>query len=90
MITIQAQSNVPTDFGMFTVSAFSENENDWNPHLVWVAEKTDFNEIVNVRFHSECITWVVFHYKKCECGQQLDAAMKFMSEHGGMIIYLRH
>lgn len=27
MITIQAQSNVPTDFGMFTVSAFSENEN---------------------------------------------------------------
>lgn len=55
MITIQAQSNVPTDFGMFTVFAFSENENDWNPHLVWVAEKTDFNEIVNVRFHSECI-----------------------------------
>ena len=90
MITIQAQSNVPTDFGMFTVFAFSENENDWNPHLVWVAEKTDFNEIVNVRFHSECITWVVFHSKKCECGQQLDAAMKFMSEHGGMIIYLRH
>ena len=90
MITIQAQSNVPTDYGMFTVSAFPENENDWNPHLVWVAEKTDFNEIVNVRFHSECFTWVVFHSKKCECGQQLDAAMKFMSEHGGMIIYLRH
>ncbi len=89
MITIQAQSNVPTDFGMFTVFAFSENENDWNPHLVWVAEKTDFNEIVNVRFHSECITGEVFHSRKCECGQQLDAAMKFMSENGGMIIYLR-
>lgn len=89
MITIQAQSNVPTDFGMFTVYAFSENENDWSPHLVWVAEKTDFNEIVNVRFHSECITGEVFHSRKCECGQQLDAAMKFMSENGGMIIYLR-
>lgn len=89
MITIQAQSNVPTDFGMFTVFAFSENENDWNPHLVWVAEKTDFNEVVNVRFHSECITGEVFHSKKCECGQQLDAAMKFMSENGGIIIYLR-
>lgn len=89
MITIQAQSNVPTDFGMFTVFAFSENENDWNPHLVWVAEKTDFNDVVNVRFHSECITGEVFHSRKCECGQQLDAAMKFMSENGGMIIYLR-
>ncbi|MDR4894614.1 MULTISPECIES: GTP cyclohydrolase II [unclassified Chryseobacterium] len=89
MLTIQAQSNVPTDFGIFTVYAFSENENDWCPHLVLVAEKTDFNEVVNVRFHSECITGEVFHSRKCECGQQLDAAMKFVSENGGMIIYLR-
>jgi len=89
MLTIQAQSNIPTDFGMFTVYAFSEQEEDWNPHLVWVAENTDFSKTVNVRFHSECITGEIFHSKKCECGQQLDAAMKFMSENGGMIIYLR-
>ncbi|MEG2078756.1 GTP cyclohydrolase II [Chryseobacterium sp.] len=89
MLKIQAQTNVPTDFGMFTVYAFSENENDWSPHLVWVAEKTDFSAVVNVRFHSECITGEVFHSKKCECGQQLDAAMNFMSENGGIIIYLR-
>ncbi|SHL96234.1 GTP cyclohydrolase II [Chryseobacterium carnipullorum] len=89
MLKIQAQSHIPTDFGMFTVYAFSENEEDWNPHLVWVAENTDFSRTVNVRFHSECITGEVFHSKKCECGQQLDAAMKFMSENGGIIIYLR-
>lgn len=89
MLKIQAQSNIPTDFGMFTVYAFSENENDWSPHLVWVAEKTDFTKTVNVRFHSECITGEVFHSRKCECGQQLDAAMKFTSENGGIIIYLR-
>ena len=89
MLKIQAQSNIPTDFGMFKVYAFSENENDWNPHLVWVSEKTDFYDIVNVRFHSECITGEVFHSRKCECGQQLDAAMKFVSENGGIIIYLR-
>ena len=59
------------------------------PHLVWVADNTDFNTTVNVRFHSECITGEVFHSKKCECGQQLDAAMKYMSENGGVIIYLR-
>lgn len=89
MLTIQAQSNIPTEFGVFTVYAFSEHEDDWNPHLVWVAENTDFSKTVNVRFHSECITGEIFHSKKCECGQQLDAAMKYMSENGGMIIYLR-
>jgi GTP cyclohydrolase II len=89
MLTIQAKSKIPTDYGLFTIYAFSENEEDWSPHLVLVAENTDYNKTVNVRFHSECITGEVFHSKKCECGQQLDAAMKYMSEKGGMIIYLR-
>ncbi|BAP32091.1 GTP cyclohydrolase II [Chryseobacterium sp. StRB126] len=89
MLKIQAQSKIPTDYGLFTVYAFSESEEDWTPHLVWVAENTDFAGTVNVRFHSECITGEVFHSKKCECGQQLDAAMKYMSENGGVIIYLR-
>lgn len=89
MLKIQAQSKIPTDYGIFTVYAFSESEEDWSPHLVWVAENTDFTAAVNVRFHSECITGEVFHSKKCECGQQLDAAMKYMAENGGVIIYLR-
>ncbi|WP_330745969.1 GTP cyclohydrolase II [Chryseobacterium sp. CP-77] len=89
MLRIQAQSGIPTDYGLFTIYAFSENEEDWSPHLVLVAENTDYDKTVNVRFHSECITGEVFHSKKCECGQQLDAAMKYMSEKGGMIIYLR-
>ncbi|MEC3875320.1 GTP cyclohydrolase II [Chryseobacterium salviniae] len=89
MMTIQAKSNIPTDFGMFTMYAFSEDESDWNPQLALVAQNTDFNKTINVRFHSECITGEIFHSKKCECGQQLDAAMKFMAENGGIIIYLR-
>ncbi|WP_312177237.1 GTP cyclohydrolase II [Chryseobacterium sp.] len=89
MMKIQAQSNIPTDFGVFSMYAISENEFDWNPHLALVAQNTDFNKTVNVRFHSECITGEIFHSKKCECGQQLDAAMKFMAENGGVIIYLR-
>ncbi|PWW26724.1 MULTISPECIES: GTP cyclohydrolase II [unclassified Chryseobacterium] len=89
MLRIQAQSKIPTDYGLFTIYAFSENEKDWSPHLVLVAENTDYDKTVNVRFHSECITGEVFHSKKCECGQQLDAAMKYMSEKGGMIVYLR-
>lgn len=89
MITLQAESLVPTDFGNFRVMAFSDSEKDWMPHIALVPENTDFSKPINVRFHSECITGEVFHSKKCECGQQLDAAMKFIQENGGIIVYLR-
>ncbi|MCC2589570.1 GTP cyclohydrolase II [Chryseobacterium sp. MFBS3-17] len=89
MLKIQAEANVPTDFGNYRMLAFSENENDWMPHMAIIAENTDFSLPVNVRFHSECITGEVFHSRKCECGQQLDAAMNYIHEHGGIIIYLR-
>lgn len=89
MIKLQAQANVPTEYGTFQMIAFSENVSDWMPHIVLIAENTDFTKPVNVRFHSECITGEVFHSQKCECGQQLDAAMEYIQKHGGIIIYLR-
>ncbi|MDP2452690.1 MULTISPECIES: GTP cyclohydrolase II [unclassified Kaistella] len=89
MLKIQAESNVPTEYGEFRMIAFSESENDWMPHIAVIAKNTDFTKPVNVRFHSECITGEVFHSKKCECGQQLDEAMKFINENGGIIVYLR-
>ena len=54
-----------------------------------IAKDTDFSQPVNVRFHSECITGEVFHSIKCECGLQLNEAMKFIHEKGGIIVYLR-
>ncbi|WKS95128.1 GTP cyclohydrolase II [Riemerella columbina] len=89
MLKLQAEANVPTEFGVFKMMAFSESASDWMPHLALVAENTDFSQPVNVRFHSECMTGEIFHSKKCECGQQLDAAMAYMQKHGGVIIYLR-
>lgn len=89
MLKIQAEANVPTEYGNFRMIAFSEEESDWMPHMAIIAENTDLTKPINVRFHSECITGEVFHSKKCECGQQLDAAMKFIHENGGIIIYLR-
>lgn len=89
MLKIQAEANVPTLYGNFRMMAFSESESDWMPHMAIIAENTNTSEAVNVRFHSECITGEVFHSEKCECGQQLDAAMKYMHENGGIIIYLR-
>ncbi|KQK24273.1 hypothetical protein AR438_16720 [Chryseobacterium aquaticum] len=89
MIKIQAEANVPTEYGNFRMIAFSEESTNWMPHMAIIAENTDFSNPVNVRFHSECITGEVFHSQKCECGQQLDSAMKYMQENGGIIIYLR-
>lgn len=89
MIKKQAESNVPTDFGIFKMIAYSEDETNWMPHIALISPKTDFSKPVNVRFHSECITGEVFHSRKCECGQQLDYAMSYINDHGGIIIYLR-
>lgn len=89
MIKLQAEANVPTEYGNFRIIAFSESNENWMPHIALVAENTDFSKPVNVRFHSECITGEVFHSKKCECGQQLDVAMEYTQKYGGIIIYLR-
>ncbi|PZU83694.1 MAG: GTP cyclohydrolase II [Chryseobacterium sp.] len=89
MLKIQAQANVPTDYGEFKMMAFSEDDKNWMPHMALIAKNTDFEKPVNVRIHSECITGEVFHSQKCECGQQLNSAMKYMQENGGIIIYLR-
>lgn len=89
MLRRQAEANVPTDFGKFSILAYSEKPDDWMPHLALISEGTDLSKTVNVRIHSECITGEVFHSRKCECGPQLDAAIKFIHENGGVIIYLR-
>lgn len=89
MINLQAEANVPTEFGLFHMMAFAKDDKDWMPHMALIASGTDFSKPVNVRFHSECITGEVFHSRKCECGPQLEAAMKYTQEHGGVIIYLR-
>lgn len=89
MIKIQAESNLPTEFGTYRIVAFSEQPNDWMPHIALIAKNTNFNDVVNVRIHSECITGEIFHSKKCECGQQLDVSMKYIDENGGVILYLR-
>lgn len=89
MLKIQAQANVPTEFGEFKMMAFSEDDKNWMPHMALIAKNTNLNQPVNVRIHSECITGEVFHSQKCECGQQLNSAMQYMQENGGIIIYLR-
>lgn len=83
------EAKLPTEWGKFTIVAYAESENDWMPHLVMISENTDFSKEVNVRIHSECITGDLFHSKKCDCGKQLDASMKYIHKNGGILLYLR-
>lgn len=48
----------------------------------------DIKKTENVRIHSSCLTGDIFHSQRCDCGEQLEASMKYISEHGGIILYL--
>jgi len=89
MLKNQAEARIPTDWGNFKMIAYSEDENDWMPHIAMVHENTNFEDSVAVRFHSECITGDVFHSKRCECGKQLHTSMEYFQKNGGILIYLR-
>lgn len=89
MLQNQVETILPTDWGNFKIIAYSENENDWMPHIVLIHEKTNFDATIPIRFHSECLTGDIFHSKKCECGQQLHSALAYFEENGGILIYLR-
>lgn len=89
MLKRLAEADIPTEWGNFNMISFGNNDSNWMPHFAMVHEKTDFNSPVLVRVHSECITGDLFHSKKCDCGEQLHSAMRFIEQSGGILIYLR-
>jgi GTP cyclohydrolase II len=89
LVQKQASATIPTLFGKFDLIAYSDNANDPMPHLAIVAENTQFDQPVAVRIHSECMTGDVFGSLRCDCGEQLDAALRYINQKGGVVIYLR-
>lgn len=89
MLKNQVETNLPTEWGNFKIIAYSEDENNWMPHLVLIHENTNFEKTIPVRFHSECLTGDIFHSTKCECGKQLHKSLSYFEENGGILIYLR-
>jgi GTP cyclohydrolase II len=83
-IEISEVANLPSKFGEFKVKAFKEHEKE---HLVIYKESLD--EIPIVRVHSECLTGDAIGSMKCDCGEQLEYALKMAQESNGMVIYLR-
>jgi 3,4-dihydroxy 2-butanone 4-phosphate synthase/GTP cyclohydrolase II len=85
----QAEAIIPTPWGNFNLLAFSPSSDEWMPHLALVHENIDLTKPVLIRIHSECITGDLFSSKRCDCGEQLLAAMDKISDENGILIYLR-
>jgi 3,4-dihydroxy 2-butanone 4-phosphate synthase/GTP cyclohydrolase II len=84
-----AETRLPTAYGEFQTIVY-ENEVDRAQHLALVMGKIDPAESVLVRVHSECLTGDVFGSQRCDCGDQLQAAMRIVADHGsGVILYMR-
>jgi 3,4-dihydroxy 2-butanone 4-phosphate synthase/GTP cyclohydrolase II len=84
----RAIAKMPTYFGEFTVYAY-DNDIDENQHIALVMGDINPEEPTLVRVHSECVTGDVFHSLRCDCGDQLEAAMARVEEEGkGVILYM--
>ncbi|MBL0313814.1 MAG: GTP cyclohydrolase II [Holophagaceae bacterium] len=83
-----AKADVPSIFGKFTVYGFLERATG-KEHLAVVAGDIDSRKRINVRIHSECLTGEVLGSLKCDCRQQLESALRYIGENGGMVLYLR-
>jgi 3,4-dihydroxy 2-butanone 4-phosphate synthase/GTP cyclohydrolase II len=80
---------LPTDYGDFDLHLY-RSQLDGTHHLALVKGTIDKNKITLVRVHSECLTGDVFGSRRCDCGNQLHAALRQIAEEGnGVLVYMR-
>lgn len=88
LIERQVTVKMPTEWGDFNLTAFRQTTND-QEHLVLHKGTWNKDEAVLVRVHSSCMTGDIFGSCRCDCGQQLQAAMQKVEQEGkGAIIYM--
>jgi 3,4-dihydroxy 2-butanone 4-phosphate synthase/GTP cyclohydrolase II len=82
-----AQASLPTEFGLFQIVGFRSRLTG-EEFVVLVKGELSEEKASPVRIHSQCLTGDVFHSIKCDCGRQLEYAMKLIEQEGhGVIIY---
>jgi len=80
--------DMPTKFGDFQLVAFKE-KNSNNEHLALLKGRWEKDEPVLVRVHSSCFTGDILGSLRCDCGEQLQKAMKMVEQEGkGAILYM--
>jgi 3,4-dihydroxy 2-butanone 4-phosphate synthase/GTP cyclohydrolase II len=89
LVTRVAEAKLPTKFGNFRVIAY-KSTTDPDEHLAMVMGDVATDEPVLVRVHSQCLTGDVFHSERCDCGEQIEMAMKRIADEGrGVVLYMR-
>ena len=84
-----AEAKMPTRYGDFMMYGFV-NKLNGEHHVALVKGQINTDEAVLTRVHSECLTGDALGSRRCDCGEQYDAAMKRISEEGqGVLVYLR-
>ena len=83
-----ATAKLPTDYGDFEIHVY-ENQRDRETHVALVLGALQDGHAVLARVHSACLTGDVFHSARCDCGAQLDTAMRRIGAEGrGILLYL--
>jgi 3,4-dihydroxy 2-butanone 4-phosphate synthase / GTP cyclohydrolase II len=88
LVKCVASTNLPTEFGEFRLHAF-ENQIDKQTHVALVCGDVGDGRDILVRVHSQCLTGDVLRSKRCDCGAQLDKALRRIATEGrGVLLYL--
>ncbi len=89
MSELLAHSQLPTKYGAFQVHVFTEPP-DGKEHVALTMGQWTAVDAVLCRVHSECLTGDVLGSLRCDCGEQLQAALQRIAETGvGVLLYLR-
>ncbi|HKI79644.1 MAG TPA: bifunctional 3,4-dihydroxy-2-butanone-4-phosphate synthase/GTP cyclohydrolase II [Ignavibacteriaceae bacterium] len=81
--------NFPTEHGSFKLHLYKSSL-DGKKQIALVKGNVSPDEPVLVRMHSECLTGDVFHSLRCDCHDQLNAALDMIEENGsGVLVYMR-
>ncbi len=86
---VPADARLPTAHGEFRIRVFKDEDSGLD-HVALLLGDMDGPDPTLVRVHSECLTGDAFSSQRCDCGSQLDMALKRIQEVGwGCLIYLR-
>src|SRR6187401_1738019 len=89
LVELEQIVKMPTDYGDFDLHLY-RSKLDGQHHLALVKGRIDKNKPTLVRVHSQCLTGDVFASRRCDCGNQLHAALRQIEEEGrGVLIYMR-
>jgi 3,4-dihydroxy 2-butanone 4-phosphate synthase / GTP cyclohydrolase II len=88
-VNFAVETRLPTPFGEFRVRAY-ENDIDDLTHLALVMGEPEGKDNILIRVHSACLTGDALHSLRCDCGEQLKAAMSRIAAEGeGVLVYMQ-